>query len=88
VFDHAAAARLREEADFSGVVIVEALRPDAARVPRGPLEGRFAAALAPKVRPAVSPHIGAVLDTGAPCLSVAGAHVPFGGHYNPHPVCP
>lgn len=88
VYDHAAAARARAQADYSGTVVVVGV-DDTRRAPRPqPLEQRFAAALT-RARPAADPaRLSAVVPGEVPCFALPSQQVPVGGSYNPHGFCP
>jgi hypothetical protein len=86
VFDRAAAETLRSQADFTGVVIVEAVNPDAAHFRRRSLEQVFAEGLNP---PARAWHRGILAPVAAtPCPSLASMQTSVGTGYNPYGFCP
>lgn len=83
--DAADAARQRNDPTYVERIFVEGRDPDAPRVPRKPLEKRFADTL---LAPPPAPMVGMrMLDT-TPCMSLASTWNNIGSNFVPLSGCP
>ena len=87
VFDRAAAQALRDQAQFTGTVFVEAVDPDARRFRRRTLDQVFAEGLSASPPPPAWRRLMTPL-VATPCHSVAASQVPIGTSFAPLAGCP